>query len=68
MPQIKKEEKKEEVELNVFLEELISVMNERFKKHESAIAGLKREVSGLKSSSKQRKLKVDKSVLKILKG
>ena len=62
----------EKVELVAFLDEMISLVNERLKKQELVIDNLKKEVDKLKkdihSLDKGKSLKIDKSVLKILKG
>lgn len=62
----------EKIDLDAFLGEMVSLVNERLKKQESTINGLRKDVSKLKMSiyslSKSGSLKIDKSVLKVLKG
>lgn len=62
----------EKIDLDAFLGEMVSLVNERLKKQELVIEGLRRDVDKLKKSisllNKGSSLKIDKSVLKVLKG
>jgi hypothetical protein len=53
------------IDLEEFLEELVSTLDRRLKSHERAISKLERELSAARSSGG---LKMDKSVLKVLRG
>lgn len=64
--------KEEKIDLDAFLEEMVSLVNERLKKQELIINGLRKDVNKLERSiyspNKTGSLKIDKSVLKVLKG
>lgn len=56
----------EEIDLEAFLEELVSCLDKRLKEHERAIRKLEKELSSLKSAS--RTPRVDSAVLRVLGG
>lgn len=60
------------IDLDAFLEEMVSLVNERLKKQELVIDNLRKEVDklkgGIRSLDRGKSLKIDKSVLKVLKG
>lgn len=62
----------EKLDLDTFLAEMVSLVNERLKKQESVIEGLRKDMDRLKGNisllNKGSSLKIDKSVLKVLKG
>lgn len=62
----------EKVDLDAFLDEMVSLVNQRLKKQELVIDNLRKELNRLKndihSLDKGSILKIDKSVLKVLKG
>jgi len=64
--------KEEKIDLDAFFEEMVSLVNERLKKQELVIGNLRKDVNKLKNSisllNRSSSLKIDKSVLKILKG
>ena len=56
----------EEIDLEAFLEELVSCLDKRLKEHERAIRKLEKELSSLRFAS--RTPRVDKAVLRVLGG
>jgi hypothetical protein len=57
----------EKIDLEKFLEELVSMIEKRLSKQEREISKLRKEVASLKPSGKGR-LRVDSSVLRVLRG
>ncbi|MBN2330402.1 MAG: hypothetical protein JXC85_01175 [Candidatus Aenigmarchaeota archaeon] len=61
----------ERIDLDEFFEEMISIIERRMRKQEAAIAKVESEIKDLKSGmqklSGRGDLKIDKSVLKVLK-
>lgn len=57
----------EKIDLDTFLEELVSVINKRLAEHERAIKNLEIELKSLKKI-RQGRVKMDSSVLKVLRG
>ncbi len=57
----------EKIDLEAFLDELVTALNRRLKEHEGAIRRLERELASLKAA-RQSGIKMDKSVLKVLGG
>jgi hypothetical protein len=61
----------ERIDLDEFFEEMVSIIEKRMRKQEAALARLETEINGLKSGlqklSGRGNLKIDKSVLKVLK-
>ena len=53
------------IDLESFLDELVSELNRRLKRQDTAIASLERDIAELKSG---KRVKADKSVLKVLRG
>jgi hypothetical protein len=54
------------IDLESFLDEMVSVLEKRLKEHERAIKRLEKELSALKSG--KGRISVDKSVLRVLRG
>ena len=57
----------DKIDLETFLDELVTALNKRLKEHEKAIKHLEREIASLKAIG-QGGIKMDKSVLKVLRG
>ncbi len=57
----------ERIDIESFLNELVSAVDRRLKQQDRAIRRLEKEVSKLKSSA-DRGVNVDESVLKVLRG
>jgi hypothetical protein len=57
----------EKLDLESFIEELVSVLDKRLKRNEEAIRQLERELRSLKSAG-QGGIRMDSSVLKVLRG
>lgn len=55
----------DKVRLERFMEEMVSVLENRLSSHEKAIEALEKEISILRKAGG---LKVDKSVLRVLRG
>jgi hypothetical protein len=55
----------EKIDIEEFLEELVKKIGERFSEQEKDIARLRKEMRALSSGPKSR---IDRSVLKVLKG
>jgi hypothetical protein len=64
------EENEEYIDINAFLEEMVSMINNRLKKQEETIGRLEADICRLKSLAgkepKEKPVRIDKSVLKIL--
>jgi cell division protein FtsB len=63
--------KGDSLDLDKFLDEMVSLINERFENQEKTIKSLKREIENIKRGMKQMnggKPRVDKSVLRVLSG
>jgi hypothetical protein len=61
----------DEVEINDFLEEMISILETRLERQEESISAIETEIKGLRAamdgiSRKGGPMKIDKSVLKVL--
>ena len=61
----------DEVEINDFLEEMISILETRLERQEESISAIETEIKGLRAamdgiSRKGSPMKIDKSVLKVL--
>ncbi len=63
--------KEEYVTVEDFLEEMVSVINSRLEKQDHAISTIESHIDSVKKSvdrlSKERNLKIDKSVLRVIK-
>ncbi len=57
----------EKIDPEAFLDELVTVLDKRLKEHDRAIKRLERELASLKAA-RQEGIKMDKSVLKVLRG
>jgi hypothetical protein len=59
---------REEVELGVFLQELVDSIGKRLKEQEAEIGALRKEIDAIKRNMDRPGPRVDKSVLRVLKG
>jgi uncharacterized protein (DUF3084 family) len=57
----------EKIDLEAFLDEMVNALNRRLKEHERAIRRLEGELASLKAA-RQSGMKMDRSVLKVLRG
>jgi tRNA(Phe) wybutosine-synthesizing methylase Tyw3 len=57
------------LDLEAFLDEMVSLINEKFKKQEKRIRDLKKEIEELRKSTENKgKIQIDKKVLRVLSG
>jgi hypothetical protein len=60
----------EKIDIETFLDEMVSAINERLKKQERSLESIRKDIQLLKRKKKfeKRAISVDRSVLEVLKG
>ena len=60
----------EKIDIETFLDEMVSAINERLKKQERSLESIRKDIELLKRKKKfeKRAISVDRSVLEVLKG